>query len=258
MTEQKAKLSKLCLTGFLISVLSPFALALCIWFLWRLETTIDWNIIGFMICLPFIGMILSIIGLVTARKKGRKGKGLGIAGIVLPAVYAVVVVILFASMVFMIKGAEKAGKERAQSSDVYCLDGITGLPENTQYNVSRYRVPYDYDFDSPDAFASEAELSSYAESKLDEITDINSIRAKGTYQEYVFIIIRIDRFNQWVADDHLATFDHTNDGYGVISYKQTSITSSAASHRLNMYKDPLDRFIILTNCNDNKVITDFF
>lgn len=258
MAEQQAKLSKLCLTGFILDVLSPFALALSTCFFWRLDNAVYFTILVVLACMPFIGMILSIIGLVTARKKGRKGKGLGIAGIVLPAVYAVVVVIIFASMVFMIKGAEKAGKERAQSSDVYCLDGITGLPENTQYNVSRYRVPYDYDFDSPDAFASEAELSSYAESKLDEITDINSIRAKGTYQEYVFIIIRIDRFNQWVADDHLATFDHTNDGYGVISYKQTSITSSAASHRLNMYKDPLDRFIILTNCNDNKVITDFF
>ena len=258
MTEQKAKLSKLCLTGFLISVLSPFALALCIWFLWRLETTIDWNIIGFMICLPFIGMILSIVGLVTARNKGRKGKGLGIAGIVLPAVYAVVVVIIFASMVFMIKRAEKAGKEMAQSSDVYCLEGA-GMPENTQYNVSRYRVPYDYDFDSPDAFASEAELSSYAESKLDEITDINSIRAKGTYQNYDFIIIRIDRFNQWVANDPLASFDYSNDGYAVVSYERTaSPFSSLPVQQLHMYKDPLDKFIIITNCNDNKVITDFF
>ena len=258
MAEQKAKLSKLCLTGFLISVLSPFALALCSWFLWRLETEIYWTILVVLFCLPFFGMILSIAGFATARKNGRKGKGLGIAGIVLPGVYAVVVVFVFAAMIFMIKGAEKAGKERAQSSDVYCLEGIMGIPVNTQYDVSRYKVPYDYDFDSPDAFASEEELSSYAGSKLDAVTDINSIRAKGTYQEYVFIIIRIDRFKQWVADDHLASYSHTNDGYGVISYKQTSITSSAASHQLNMYKDPLDRFVIITNCNDNKVITDFF
>ena len=257
MAEQKAKFSKLCLTGFILDVLSPFALALSTCFFWRLDNAVYFTILVVLACMPFIGMILSIIGLVTARKKGRKGKGLGIAGIVLPAVYAVVVVIIFASMVFMIKGAEKAGNENAQSSDVYCLEGA-GMPVNTQYNVSRYMVPNDFDFDSPDAFASEAELSSYAESKLDEITDINSIRAKGTYQEYVFIIIRIDRFNQWVANDPLASFDYSNDGYGVISYKQTSITSSAASHRLNMYKDPLDRFIILTNCNDNKVITDFF
>jgi len=258
MAEQKAKLSKLCLTGFLISVLSPFALALCIWFLWRLETTIYWNIIGFMICLPFIGMIISIVGLVTARNKGRKGKGLGIAGIVLPSVYTAVAVFVFAAMVFMMKGGEKVSMETDQNSDVYCLEAA-GMPVNTQYNVSRYRVPNEFDFDSPDAFASEAELSSYAESKLDEITDINSIRAKGTYQNYDFIIIRIDRFEQWVADDPLASFDYSNDGYAVVSYERTtSPFSSLPVQQLHMYKDPLDKFIIITNCNDNKVITDFF
>ena len=107
--------------------------------------------------------------------------------------------------------------------------------------------------------ASEAELSSYAGSKLDEITDINSIRAKGTYQNYDFIIIRIDRFEQWVANDPLASFDYSNDGYAVVSYERTtSPFSSLPVQQLHMYKDPLDKFIIITNCNDNKVITDFF
>ena len=258
MTEQKAKLSKLCLTGFLISVLSPFVLALSTWFFWRLDNAVYFTILVVLACLPFIGMVLSIIGLVTARKKGRKGKGLGIAGIVLPTVYAVVVVFVFANMFLLIKGAEKTTNEMDQSSDLYCFEGDS-MPVNTQYNVSRYRVPRDFDFDSPDAFASEEELSSYAESKLDEITDINSIRAKGTYQEYVFIIIRIDRFNQWVADDPLASFDYSNDGYAVVIYERTtSVFSSLPVQQLHMYKDPLDKFIIITNCNDYKVITDFF
>lgn len=257
MAEQKAKLSKLCLTGFLLSILAPFEFVLFNCFSSRLGIEAYWIILGLIICMPFIGMILSTVGLATARNEGRKGKGFGIAGIVLPNVYALVVVFIFAGMIFKSVERVNAQEEREKTSDVYGMaGGVTHV--NTQYSVDRYMIPRDFDLASFDAPISEAELRSYAENKLDEVTDINSVRAIGTYQNYKFIIVRSDQFEKWVKDDPLADYTYSWEGYYVVCYDYTWEFMAGATATIEVYKDPLDRFVILTNCNDNKVITDFF
>ena len=257
MAEQKAKLSKLCLTGFILSVLAPFEFVLFNCFSSRLGIEAYWIILGLIICLPFIGMILSTVGLATARNKGRKGKGFGIAGIILPNVYTAMVVILIVAAFSKMGEINKAQEEREKTSDVYGMaGGVTHV--NTQYSVDRYMIPRDFDLASFDAPISEAELRSYAENKLDEVTDINSVRAIGTYQNYRFIIVRSDRFEKWVEDDPLAFFNYSWEGYYVVCYEYTWEFMGAGTATIEVYKDPLDRFVIVTGCNDNKVITDFF
>ena len=90
MPEQKKKISELCLTGFILSVLSPVLLILSNSISFRNENEIVfWGLIAIAILSPLVGLVLSIVGLATARKKDRKGKGFGIAGIILTGVYTV-------------------------------------------------------------------------------------------------------------------------------------------------------------------------
>ena len=95
MYEQKRKISGLCLTGFILSILSPALLIFINSFssLWEIEV-VYWILFVFAVLSPLAGLILSIIGLATARKNRRTGKGFGIAGIILTSVYAVVVLIV--------------------------------------------------------------------------------------------------------------------------------------------------------------------
>lgn len=75
MTERKKKLSKLCLAGFIMSVLSPGLLVLA-YFTEDINPTIFWTAIPVILLFQLSGIVLSIVGLVTACKKGRKGKGI--------------------------------------------------------------------------------------------------------------------------------------------------------------------------------------
>lgn len=95
MPEQKKELSKLCLAGFILAILTPVFLILLNTRLPKLLGNFSyWILMAAVILCPLVGFILSIVGVATAKKGGKKGKGFGIAGIVLPSVYAVVTAIL--------------------------------------------------------------------------------------------------------------------------------------------------------------------
>ena len=95
MAEQKRTISKLCLTGFILSVISPVLLIFINAFnsLWEVEI-VYWCLFVFAILSPLAGLVLSIAGLIGARKGNKKGKGFGIAGIILTSVYAAVVLVV--------------------------------------------------------------------------------------------------------------------------------------------------------------------
>lgn len=95
MAEQKRTISKLCLTGFILSVISPVLLIFINAFnsLWEVEI-VYWCLFVIAILSPLAGLVLSIAGLVGARKGNKKGKGFGIAGIILTSVYAAVVLVV--------------------------------------------------------------------------------------------------------------------------------------------------------------------
>ncbi len=91
MSEHKKDISKLCLAGFILAILPVILIKVRLPFQSRL---LDLIMIAAVIISPLVGFILSIAGLVSAKKNGRKGKGFGIAGIVLPSIYAVIIGIL--------------------------------------------------------------------------------------------------------------------------------------------------------------------
>ena len=153
---------------------------------------------------------------------------------------------------------QQAQREREKQSDMRFVGGAEN-PVNTEYDVSQYRIPEDYELNSSNITISELGLKTYADSKLQEITDENELRIVGKYQDYNFLIIRRDCFDEWRKYDSLVGvyYDSTK-GYVTASYSITVEFSKYADYSLEVFKDPSDRFIILTNCADYKIITEFF
>ena len=96
MAEQKKKLNKKALTGFLLAILSPVLAALLVAAfgpLYRLypypEVYICILIVS-AVLFPVLGRIFSAIGLIVSIVKRQKGKGLAIAGIVITALEFIV------------------------------------------------------------------------------------------------------------------------------------------------------------------------
>ena len=96
MSEQK-KLSKLCLAGFILAIL-PVAL----YALSRIEFLSFFLGPVEIILSSIVGLILSIAGLVSVRRKGLRGKGFGIAGTVLNSIYVVIIGIVVLIIVGLI------------------------------------------------------------------------------------------------------------------------------------------------------------
>lgn len=105
MSEPKKKYSKLCIAGFIISVLFPvLMLFINSRFFPSLGNTFTLISLVVILLLPFIGLILSIVGLVTMRKKGLAGKGFGIAGIVLSGVFLLILAAISSFIYLIIAG----------------------------------------------------------------------------------------------------------------------------------------------------------
>lgn len=128
MPEEKKKLSKLCLTGFLISILSPVMMILYLTAFseWINNSTLYWIVFAVILLFPVAGLVLSIAGLVSAKKKSRKGKGFGIAGIVLTGVYAVVGLIIFL-IVALIISAVTPHKSDRQIPSFYTTSNVVSV-----------------------------------------------------------------------------------------------------------------------------------
>ena len=262
--EQKKKLSKLCLAGFIIAALYPFLLAFDYFGLWRLGLALNktwWEYDRTWLDLaeffmPVTGIILSIAGLITARKKGRAGKKFGIAGIVLPNAYlAICVLIIIGNIVALFAETGKRGRIQEQR-EVYDM-GHVGTHSNIEYDVSPYSIPEGYDFSSLNISVSEAELESYAGSKLQTISKTTDRSIRGVFQDYGFLIVRGDCFNAWLTDNNLNDLGYSN-GYATLYYDYSWEFAAYGTNNLDVYKDPSDKFIIITNCGDHKIIAEFF
>lgn len=273
MSEEKKKLSKLCVTGFILSILPLVLLGLYIGFIWIMgtingEALLDmfsyefftWSLAllpSTMFVLSLTGLGLSIAGVISAARKGRRGKKLGIAGIVLPNLYAVAVVVLIVLFgAWVIKQMEIQNQEQKQS-DIYNMGSVYELI-NPEYDVSQYRIPEGYEFDSSDVSSSETELNRYAGDRLDTITKSDENYVKGTRENCTFLIIRRDRYSEWRKNDSIGGATCYRDGYYTLQYTYWWEFSAGRLCTLDMYKDPSDKFIIITNCGDYKVITEFF
>ena len=256
MTEQKRKFSKLCLTGFILTMMPLVTMVLV--FLCenaprQLRIFITEKLLPFSLVLfPLAGFIVSIAGLVTARKKGKSGRGFGVAGAALPGIAAVIAGIIVGGV--LINSAGTASKQR--NNDMYGMGSVVSRGYwNTEYDVTQLRLPQGYDLKN--ITVSEAELKSYAKSHLQEITDESGRRVKGTYQNYTFLIIRSDEIDAWLGSNRPDGFSY-GQGYASIVYEQTWEVGATKPSPLDVYKDPSDKFIVITNCGDYKVVSEFF
>ena len=257
MTEDKKKLSKLCLTGFIFSVLPLVILALVYFFSDELSITAYTIATVVIIVSPIAGLILSIIGLISGGIKSKKGKGFGIAGIAFPLLYGTALVgVLVWFVVSIVTGMNAESRNKAKS-DIYNMGSVWKI-ENEEYDVSQYRITEEYELHSSDATSSETELNRYAGNRLDTITKGDENYIRGKCENYDFLIIRRDRYSEWRKNDRIGSVNYYPDGYATIDYTYMWEFAAGRPCTLDMYKDPSDKYIIITNCGDYKVITEFF
>ena len=255
MSEQKKEFSYVCLAGFIFSVL-PAVLFLLAFFDRRLPRAFTDVLPAAILLLPLAGLIISIIGLKYARIEDMRGKGFAIAGIALPGA-GVTVVIAFFIVFFALTGSSGTSKE-IRKNEMHSMGSI-GKAVNTEYDVSQYKIPRDFDFKSLNITIREKELKTYAKTKLDKIRKKSDKSIRGTYQDYNFIIVRSDRFNDWLASNCPSGEEYYfHEGYARIKYLDYWEIAATKYYDLAVFKDPSDKFVIITNCNDYKIISEFF
>lgn len=244
----------LCLAGFILSAM-PVILILLGFYTKKLTAFAD-ALPVCLIVLPLAGFIVSIVGLRYARIEGQSGKGFAIAGIALPSTGVIVAAIMFFGF-FGLMGSSSMSKE-IRKNEMYAMGPLSN-PANTEYDVSKYRIPKGFDFKSLDMTISETELKTYAKAKLDRIGKKNDISIKGTREGYNFLIVRSDRFNDWLAVNCPRGEEYYfNQEYAEIMYLDYWEIAATKYFPLVIYKDPSNKFVIITNCNDYKVISEFF
>ena len=142
--------------------------------------------------------------------------------------------------------------EHQKQNELYEMDGIH-MHKNTEYDISSYRLLQGYDVD----MTVSEDLHAFAESRLETISRDGDARVRGSYQGYEFIIIRSDCFDDWLSES-TGTLCYSEEGYATIEYEATWEFATFRVHTLEIYRDPSGQFIIVTNCDDDKVITEFF
>jgi len=246
-SKQNTELSKLCLVGFILSIM-PLALVILLFIIPAVFYILPFALI----ISPLLGIILSIAGLVTVERKGKRGKAFGVAGIAIP----VVAVVIFSLTIgpFFVETSRTA--RRLKQNEMYPL-GYMGETLNAEYDVSQYRIPEGYDFNSLNITINDADLESYGESKLEKIDNKTDKSIRGVFQTYNFLIIRSDKLNAWLESNAPNGFNYNN-GYANIYYSRQGMEWMVLEEPLAVYKDPSDKFIVITNCSDYKVISEFF
>ena len=135
--------------------------------------------------------------------------------------------------------------------------GRLGDASNTEYDVTKYMLPEGYDLNSPDITVSDSDFETYAGTKLQKISKKTYKSIRGEYKDYGFLIVRSDHFDEWLSANCPQGLRYYK-GYAGIEYLDWWEFAATGYVPLAVYKDPSDKYIIITNCNDYKVITEFF
>ena len=245
--EQNRELSKLCLAGFIFTVLPPVLLLLGVimqelFFVWFACALLS----------PLLGLIFSIVGLATAGKSGKRGQAFGVAGITIQCVCIVIAVIILGPAV----AEHTRTNKRIVNNEMYPL-GRMGETLNTEYDVAQYRIPEGYDFKSLDISVSDTDFETYAGNKLQTINNKTDKSIRGVFRDYNFLIVRSDRFDEWLSVNCPQGLRYYK-GYAGIEYVDWWEFAATRTYPLAVYKDPSDKYIVITNCSDFKVISEFF
>ena len=245
--EQSRELSKLCLAGFIFTVLPPVLLLLGVimqelFFVWFACALLS----------PLLGLMFSIAGLATVGKSGKRGQAFGVAGITIQCVCIVIAVIILGPAV----AEHTSTNRRIVNNEMYPL-GRMGETLNTEYDVAQYRIPEGYDFKSLDISVSDTDFETYAGNKLQTINNKTDKSIRGVFRDYNFLIVRSDRFDEWLSVNCPQGLRYYK-GYAGIEYVDWWEFAATRTYPLAVYKDPSDKYIVITNCSDFKVISEFF
>ena len=132
-----------------------------------------------------------------------------------------------------------------------------GEPSNTEYDISPYTVTdNELNYKLPDAETNEDELKAYAKEKLEKIDFQGKYNIRRTFQDYQFDIVISHDFTGFRGDNGMSFISTRYDSAAVgYNYPEEEYGPSVV---LSVYKDPSDKFLIVTDCADYKVISEFF
>lgn len=238
-----------------------------------------------LLCTP-IGLILSIIGLVQAKKKDEGGKGLGIAGIIISGIGLVISVVLF--LVFfgigvaysdvehpMIKegcaNLDANGNYKSSDGAIVCKDFYCEYETEDWYysascdlvDLDEYDYDEDYDYDDEEYYyEDETKKDEVIENKDENITPsvTNNAMANTSWiasdnSEMVFTSIS---FN-WYKDKGVYTDNYYTGTYkfyigeDAVNYITTELSSyGVTKEELNSLFDRVEEYSV-----DNFVVFDF-
>lgn len=98
MTEQKRRVNKIALLGFILEMLSVTLLVYCRFISGELIT---WLLILSLFVLSPVGFVFSIIGLILSIKNKDEGKGFAISAIVIFVLKAIFVIYIFLFVLYL-------------------------------------------------------------------------------------------------------------------------------------------------------------
>ena len=125
---------------------------------------------------------------------------------------------------------------------------------NTDYDITPYLVTSWRFYLESKVVTDPDQLARFAVSKLDKITKSGDLRCEGQYQGYDFLIVRTDKYSEWLKSNDQYNDSTSYNGDYCVEYKR----NGAESDLLLVYHDPTERFMVITDCCDNKVICEFF
>ena len=148
---------------------------------------------------------------------------------------------------------------RSQKKEYYPI-GETRNFSNPGYDISPYTIGNDYEFNSQNISLSKSDLKVYAFKKLEKIDFESDLNIRGTYDGYAFDIVRCDAYNKWRDENGLDIYGYSVNGTMTVGYDYPYADGGQMrmAVMITIYRDPSDRFIIATNCGDNKVLCEFF
>ena len=140
----------------------------------------------------------------------------------------------------------------------YTLTSCQGA--NMDYSLTLYKV-FDEDLEkSINADVDAADLRSFAREKLDYIFEMNDMSVRGSFQGYEVEIVRIDELFEWRDIKGIDSVVYNSNNTVCLGYYKGVADGGALQELIcfDIYKDPSGRFILVTQCQDQKVIYEFF
>ncbi|MPY64260.1 DUF4190 domain-containing protein, partial [Streptomyces spongiae] len=138
---------------------------------------------GILCCLPFVGLVLGIVALAQIRRKGERGKGMAVSGIVLSSIGTLLMTVFLVTggAAAFWDGFQEAARENGSTFSVEkgeCFDAPNGSLEGYAYDVDTVPCSDEHDaevianFRMPEGdYPGDDELTDTADEKCYDLAD---------------------------------------------------------------------------------------